>query len=102
MPEYVTHGKVQFTKKENAGSFIETVQIAPAPDYTIKYGDKRYVRSFDNADPTSHKDFKVDNEFPFCAGLEELLTEAAFKSICLKITIDNGGRIIGVTIPATL
>ena len=112
MPDYVTHGTVQFIKKTtDAGAPPnEKVQIGPTNDYAIKHKHKRYVVFIGDPPPPippnppnlqPAKGFNVEYAFTFLPGLGELLKEAAFKRMPLEITIDDANQIIGITIPAT-
>jgi hypothetical protein len=115
MPDYLTHGTVQFIKKTTDASapLNARVQIAPTNDYIIKHKNKRYVVFIDDHSPPNPpnppnphnllptRGFNVEDTFTFLDGLGELLKEAAFKRIPLEITIDDANQIIGITIPAT-
>jgi hypothetical protein len=106
MTDYVTHGTVQFTKRAGA-SPGETVQIAPTNDYAIKHSDKCYIVFIDDSlTPTPYgllmRAFDIEHPFS-CSDdhLREVLKEAAFKRIRLKLTIDDTSQIIEITIPAS-
>src|ERR1700719_1031163 len=97
MPNYVTHGTVQFRRSPPTGGAdpVEKVQIAPTDGYAMKHKDKRYIIFIGDPlppnplNPQSTKDFSVEYLFVFLPYLKDILMKSAFARTSLEITIND-------------
>ena len=77
------------------------VQVTPITEYEVKHQDKKYtIFVADKDSSVSSRIFEKEADFEFLDSLKEILIQASFARTCLTVIIDEGDKIIGITIPA--